>query len=156
MLNNEEIDMEFEQPPVEEVQEPITAIHLDEDNKVMNFISVMSVDDMPNCIEWQDGITVGDTYDPDTKTFTKAPIQKIVPEMVTMRQARLALLSVGLLTNVDTVINSLPSPQKEAAQIEWQYSSAVERNKSLVQTLGPLLGLSEDQLDDLFIEAATL
>jgi hypothetical protein len=79
-----------------------------------------------------------------------------VPQSVTMRQARLALLGAGKLSAVDAAIASLPSPQKEAAQIEWEFSSTVERNRPLVQTLGPALGLSESDLDQLFITAATL
>jgi hypothetical protein len=83
-------------------------------------------------------------------------VVSIVPEQVTMRQARLALLAAGLLANVDAAINLLPSPMKEEARIEWDYSSTVERHRSLVQALGGTMGLTEDQLDALFIQAATL
>lgn len=79
-----------------------------------------------------------------------------VPTSVTMRQARLALLGAGLLASVDAAIASLPSPQKEAAQIEWDYSSSVERNRPFVLTLGAAFGLSSAQLDALFIAAAAL
>lgn len=79
-----------------------------------------------------------------------------VPQVVTMRQARLVLLGAGLLANVDTAIDSLSSPTKEKARIEWDYSSTVERHRSLVATLGAGLGLTSDQLDTLFITAATL
>ena len=80
----------------------------------------------------------------------------IVPHVVTMRQARLSLLSTGLLSNVASAINALPSPQKEAASIEWEYSQTVERNRGFVVLLGKALGLTETQLDDLFILANTL
>lgn len=79
-----------------------------------------------------------------------------VPAAVTMRQARLALLSAGLLDDVDAAINSLPSPQKEAARIEWEYSQEVQRHNGFVAQLGPALGLSDVQMDDLFAIAATL
>lgn len=79
-----------------------------------------------------------------------------VPTVVTMRQARLALLQQGLLFQVQTAIDSLPSPQKEAAQIEWDYSSEVHRDKPFVQLLGAALGLTEEQLDNLFVLASTL
>ncbi len=79
-----------------------------------------------------------------------------VPPYVTMRQARLALRMVGKLGDVAAAIDSLPSPDKETAQIEWEYSSAIFRDKPLVQLLGPLLGLTESELDDLFVLAATL
>ena len=79
-----------------------------------------------------------------------------VPQSVTMRQARLALLQSGLLAKVDVAIDALPSPQKEAARIEWDYSSEVWRSKPFVQQLGVALGLDEAALDALFITAAAL
>lgn len=79
-----------------------------------------------------------------------------VPYAVTMRQARLALAGAGLIATIDAAIASLPEPQKTAAQIEWEYSNEVQRANGLVSQLGPTLGLAEDQLDALFIAAATL
>lgn len=80
----------------------------------------------------------------------------VVPDRVTMRQARLALLGAGLLANVDTAINALPEPTKSAARIEWEYSGEVHRDRPFVQTLGGALGLSSAQLDALFVAAAAL
>lgn len=83
-----------------------------------------------------------------------APIP--VPQQVTMRQARLALLGAGKLSLVDGAIDSLPSPEKETARIEWDYSSSVMRSRPLVVMLGEALGLDEEALDQLFITAAGL
>lgn len=79
-----------------------------------------------------------------------------VPTVVTMRQARLALLGAGLLAGVDAAIAALPSPQKEAALIEWEYSSEVHRNRAFVQSLAGALSLTEQQLDALFLQAGAL
>lgn len=85
-----------------------------------------------------------------------------VPEKVTMRQARLALMKTldvdgtPLLGKVAGAIASLPSPDKEVAEIEWEFSSEVFRHRSLVAALGALLGLTPEALDDLFILAQTL
>lgn len=76
--------------------------------------------------------------------------------IVTMRQARLALLQAGKLADVAPAIAALPSPQKEAAQIEWEYSQTVERHRPFVVSIGSALGLTNAQLDDLFTLAATL
>lgn len=76
-----------------------------------------------------------------------------VPQSVTMRQARLALFDLGKRDAVPVAIATMPSPQKEKAQIEWEYGSTVERNSPLVVSLGPALGLD---LDQLFIDAAGL
>lgn len=79
-----------------------------------------------------------------------------VPSTVTMRQARLALLQAGKLAQVEVAIQALPSPQKEAALIEWDYSSEVHRNRQFVQMLGAAIGLSSAELDALFVTAAGL
>ena len=77
----------------------------------------------------------------------------LVPPAVTMRQARLALLGAGLLAGVDAAINGLPSPQKEAARIEWEYAAEVQRSSGLVPMMVVALGLDDAALDALFIEA---
>lgn len=79
-----------------------------------------------------------------------------VPAAVTMRQARLALLGAGLLDDIDAAINGLPSQQKEAARIEWEYSQEVQRHNGFVSVLAPMLGLTEAQTDALFVQATTL
>ena len=75
---------------------------------------------------------------------------------VTMRQARLALLNAGLLDTVNTSIAAMAGAQGTAARIEWEYSQEVQRDKGLVLALGTQLGLSSEQLDDLFTLANTL
>lgn len=79
-----------------------------------------------------------------------------VPQIVTMRQARLALLGAGKLAAVNDAINALPSPAKESAQIEWEFSNEVNRQNGLVSQLAPLLGMTDADLDALFIAAAAL
>ncbi len=79
-----------------------------------------------------------------------------VPAAVTMRQARLALLAAGKLSAVDAAINSMPEPTQSAARIEWEYSVEVQRHNGFVAALGPALGLSQEQIDALFIAAAKL
>lgn len=79
-----------------------------------------------------------------------------IPASVTMRQARLALHAAGLLSGVDAAIASMQEPAKTAATIEWEYASAVERNAGLVPAMAAALGMSEADIDDLFITAATL
>ena len=84
------------------------------------------------------------------------PVVVPIPQEITMRQARLALLDAGLLANVQTAINSLPEPSKTKAMIEWDYSNALQRDNPFVTTLGTALGLSSDDIDNLFITASGL
>lgn len=75
-----------------------------------------------------------------------------VPQTVTMRQARLALLGAGLLDLVTEAV----AGAGQAAQIEWEYASDVGRNAMLIQTLSEAMGLTDEDLDGLFVLAATL
>lgn len=79
-----------------------------------------------------------------------------VPELVTMRQARLALLEAGTLSAVNAAVAAMPGAVGDAARIEWEFSSTVERHRSLVGALAGALKLSTSQLDALFIRAAEL
>lgn len=93
-----------------------------------------------------------DSYVPPEPT----PEVIVVPTAVTMRQARLALLKVGKLSLINQAIANLPSPQKEAAEIEWEYSQEVQRHNGFVSLLAPLLGMTDNDLDTLFVMARKL
>lgn len=80
-----------------------------------------------------------------------APVVE-VPQEVTMRQARLALFAAGLLPTVDAAVAQIGG----AAAIEWEYSGTVRRDYGLVAQLGPALGLTEAELDGLFVVAGGL
>lgn len=80
-----------------------------------------------------------------------------VPSSVAMRQARLALLGAGLLDNVEDALAKIPDDmQRRAAQIEWEYAQSVSRNSPWVLELSQALGLSSDNLDELFRAASRL
>ena len=85
-----------------------------------------------------------------------APPPSDVPQSVTMRQARLALLAANMLTAVNTAIANMPGSEGEAARIEWEYAHEVRRDSPLVQSLIPALGMNDASLDALFTAAAAL
>jgi hypothetical protein len=57
---------------------------------------------------------------------------------------------------VNTAIASMPGAAGDTARIEWEFSSTVQRNDTLLAQLAGALGLSNAQLDDLFRLAAAL
>lgn len=76
----------------------------------------------------------------------------VIPKVVTMRQAKLALLQQGLLASVNAAIEQ----SDEAAKIEWQYATEIKRDNSLVQAIASQLSLTEQKLDELFVLANSL
>ncbi len=79
-----------------------------------------------------------------------------VPKVVSMRQARLALLGAGLLAQVNTAVANMPGAEGDAARIEWEYAQEVRRDSPLVAGLSAALGLTDETLDNLYKVAAGL
>ena len=71
---------------------------------------------------------------------------------VTMRQARLALLAVDLLDDVEAAV----AAAGRAAQIEWEYATDVQRNHPLIAAVQAAKGLTDADVDQLFISAAEM
>lgn len=82
--------------------------------------------------------------------------KSLVPESVTMRQARLAMLGAGILDEVGALIQQMPGDEGRAARIDWEYALDVRRDWPLIDGLGSQLGLTEQQIDELFIAAAAV
>ena len=79
-----------------------------------------------------------------------------VPQEVTMRQARLALLGAGLLDAAQGVIDALPQPQRRQAQIEWEYALSVRRDHPLIALMISEGLATAAQVDGLFVAAVVL
>ena len=115
-------------------------------------------DDTLAAIGWLPVIDAPETA--PTESLTVEPLRvvrqraRIVPDGVTMRQARLALFSAGLLDTAQAVIDALPMPQRRQAQIEWEYALSVRRDHPLI-ALMIAQGLATDvEVDGLFVAAA--
>lgn len=82
---------------------------------------------------------------------TPAPIPNL-----TARQFRLGLLSLGKLNDVPTAIAALPSPEREQAEIEWQFASEFRRDHPLIVQIIPILGLTDEQVDPVWEQFSTV
>ena len=89
----------------------------------------------------------------DLAIIEKERIEKSlkVPASISMRQAKLHLLSLDLLDSVEIIVS-----QNKAWQIEWEYSSEVLRVSPLIEVLKVSLQLTDDQVDNMFIAASKL
>lgn len=80
-----------------------------------------------------------------------------VPQVVTPRQFWVALALKGVTeADILAAIVRLPEPNKTIVTIELNKSLEFQRSHPFVPVIGSILGWSENQLDDLWILAATL
>jgi hypothetical protein len=81
-----------------------------------------------------------------------------VPASVSARQIRLWLVRHGIsLAAVDAAIDAIPDQlQRDSVRVEWDYSGYVERTHPMLAPLAAALGLTEAQVDQAFVEAATI
>ena len=101
--------------------------------------------------EWiKDGGIVEEQY---TAEELLQQIEDAKPKVVTMRQARLALLQGGLL---QTVTDAIANGTDEAMKVEWEYATEVKRDWDSLIALTTALGMTSQELDDLFMLASTL
>ena len=75
-----------------------------------------------------------------------------VPTTISMAQAQLALLAAGHLDAVEAAVETMP----REAQILWRKANTVVRGDPLLIGLAALLGLSETDVDALFVAGSKL
>lgn len=102
-------------------------------------------------------VTVTDLT-PEEITALHKPASTPMPD-ITRRQLRLALLRLGITSDhVEARIAALEiAPiEREAAMIEWRDSNTYQRDHWLVQMLGNALGMTEAQIDAVWVNAAMM
>jgi hypothetical protein len=85
--------------------------------------------------------------------------RRAVPQEVTNFQARALLMNMpgsaagrSLFQDVDDTLRALGGVEWQA----WEYTTVFPRDSQLIATLGTQLGLTDAQLDQMFIAAAAL
>jgi hypothetical protein len=84
--------------------------------------------------------------------------QNPIPNKVTPRQLRLALLKNGVNPSaISQAIQAIPDENiKQAALIEWEYAIYFERSHPLINSMASQLGMQASTVDDLFRQAYKL
>ena len=95
-------------------------------------------------------------YSYDGSKFTKKTVtlKLEVPHEVPMWKARAVLIKAGLLDTIDGFFNQIPDPiDRKLAQSKFEFSIAMQRNEPLVEMMRVKLGMSQSDIDNLFIQA---
>lgn len=86
------------------------------------------------------------------RTVDPATLPPSVPDRVSPRQARLALLAIDKLDAANAAVEKAGL----ATKVAWEFSTYVLRNDPDVIALAASIGIDEAALDQMFIEAAQL
>lgn len=116
------------------------------DEQDMTHIAALGLDG-----HWVQSDTAGIGWAYAGGVFTQPVAPAVVPQTITRRQGRLALLQAGKLDAAEAIVKA----GGLAAQIEYE-AATWERGDAYLQQIWALLGGSDKELDDLFILAASL
>ena len=103
-----------------------------------------------------DGQTQGKVISSDKKgnpILVEPPVQAAIIPTITKRQAMLQLDEIGLY---DDLIEFINQSENKKLKIEFEYSSSFERDSPVIIGMAQQFSLTDEQVDNLFIEAAKL
>ena len=105
-----------------------------------------------------DAILYNETDDGKQLKPELIPDMSPVPQTVTRRQAKQQLAIAGMLDSVQPAIDAITdTAQRRLVQIYWDDSQELERNHPMLIALATgALGLTDEQIDDLFRAAVQL
>lgn len=100
------------------------------------------LDEVTGTTQWRaDAVRKPWPADPDT------------PVEVYAWRLRISVKNAGLKDSVDYLISQLPEEQSGIAYEAWNNGVTIRRDSPLIAQLASTLGLSEQEVDDLFIQA---
>lgn len=119
-------------------------------------IEYKELGDIPNTLTKKAPASPYDKWDgkkwvKDEEAEKQAQRASIVP--ITKRQAMLQLDEIGLY---DKLIEFINQSENKKLKIEFEYSSSFERNSPVIIGMAQQFSLTDEQVDNLFAEAAKL
>lgn len=101
-----------------------------------------------NGSKWTEGATESEIIEKE---------RSLLPKCVSQRQLRTQLVLNGFdLNDIQIAINELSEPNKSIAQIAWDYAITFERDSTLLMCLATNLGLTQNEVDTIFLNASKL
>lgn len=93
----------------------------------------------------------GPGYTYDGTQWVAPPVY--IPQQVTAFQARAALYNANLLATVEAAVTA---STEETLKLAWNHALHFERNSPTIAAMAAALGLTSQQVDDLFLAASVI
>lgn len=84
------------------------------------------------------------------------PNKPIVAQEVQLWRVRTILRLMDLETTIATALDNLQEPTKTAAKTIWEFGTTIERQSQTVLFLQSVLQMTNDQVDNIFIQAEAI
>lgn len=79
--------------------------------------------------------------------------EEIVPEKISKLQLKIQLVKMGYdLQIIENAIKTLHEPQKTLASLSWTEATNFYRDNEMIASVGQMLNLTSEQIDEIFIE----
>lgn len=98
----------------------------------------------------------GGTVEPSDLFTEEEVIQANTPSEVALWKLRFVLSQMNLEQSVSEALATLPEPQKTAANYIWNYGNAIDRHSATIEFLKSYLGLSDAQVNQIFIQSNSI
>lgn len=106
--------------------------------------------------EYLQFLQAGGTVEPSNLFTEEEKIEANTPTEVALWKLRFILSQMNLEESVSNALNSLEEPQRTAATYIWNYGNAIDRHSSTVTFLQQALGLSNLQVNQIFIQSNSI
>jgi hypothetical protein len=91
----------------------------------------------------------------NVRSLTTEELKSRVPQSITKRQARQELIESGFIGAVEAAIDAIQDPTQKALMLSWWNDSQdYERANPELITMAASIGLTEEQLDAMFLSAS--
>lgn len=91
-------------------------------------------------------------HTPQEQAALDAARAAFVPQVVSARQLKLALLAADKLDDVESFV----SAADRAVEISWEYATEFQRTHPLLIQMAAQFGMGDEDIDDIFRAAASL
>lgn len=80
-----------------------------------------------------------------------------VPESISQMKLRKQLILSGIsIASIDALIQTLPQPNRDLIYTMWEYAVVFDRSNPELNAMAEMLNISQEQLDEIFINGNLL
>jgi hypothetical protein len=101
-------------------------------------------------------LITGGTVEPSELFTPEEEISLNTPLEVALWKLRFVLSQMNLEQAVSDALNSLPEPQKTAANYIWNYGNTIDKHSPTIMFLQQQLGLTDTQVNEIFIQSNSI